>query len=69
MKYYRKKEAQPMEPWTENYDMQGVSISEEDQLRGSPKQGDMIAINQNNAEDRWLVSSEFFARNYEEAQP
>jgi len=67
MKNYRKKQLQPMEPWTPQTDMDGVSVSDADKADGSPKQGDMIAVNPTNHEDRWLVASDFFAANYEEA--
>lgn len=65
MRNYRKKQTQPMEPWTPDTDMEGVSISNSDRIKGSPKKGDMIAVNPNNAKDRWLVSAQFFKDNYE----
>lgn len=67
MKLYRKKGAQPMEPWTPKTNMDGVSVSEPDALAGSPKAGDMIATNPQNGADRWLVAAAYFAENYEEA--
>ena len=67
MKLYRKKGTTPMEPWTPEADMTRVSVSDEDKEAGSPKQGDMIAWDQENPSDRWLVSSEYFAKHYEEA--
>jgi len=39
-------------------------ISKEDKANGSPKLGDMIAINKDNPSDKWLVSKEFFEENY-----
>tara|TARA_R110000868_G_C10972546_1_gene770370 strand:- start:22453 stop:22605 length:153 start_codon:yes stop_codon:yes gene_type:complete len=42
-----------------------VSISEADKLNGSPKTGDMIAFNQKDSTDIWLVAEEFFNDNYE----
>lgn len=68
MKLYRKKTTQQMEPWIEGYDMSGVSVSEPDQQNGSPMVGDMIAVNAENAEDKWLVAAEFFNQNYEEVK-
>ncbi len=65
MKLYRKKALQPMEPWTSDTDMTGVSVSEDDSLAGSPQVGDMIAHNPANPEDRWLIASAFFNANYE----
>lgn len=67
MKNYRKVATQAMEPWTEGYDMEGVSISDPDLENGSPKVGDMIAQSADNPADRWLVAAKFFADNYEEA--
>jgi hypothetical protein len=69
MKLYRKKQLQQMEPWAPGYDMTGVSVSVTDTLDGSPKSGDMIAVNANDPTDRWLVSAEFFRENCEEVEP
>ena len=66
MEEYIKKKGQPMFPWTEDVDMTGVSISEADKNNGSPKQGDMIAVNPTNTLDKWLVSKQFFEDNYVE---
>lgn len=43
-----------------------ISISEADRLNGSPKLGDMIARNQNNHDDQWLVAAKYFEDNFEE---
>jgi hypothetical protein len=67
MKNYRKKQLQPMEPWTTETSMDGVSVSDADKVNGSPKDGDMIAMNPSDESDRWLVAAAFFAANYEEA--
>lgn len=66
MKNYRKKQLQPMYLWTPQTDMDGVSVSDADKANGSPKNGDMIAVNPSNLSDRWLVASDFFISNYEE---
>ena len=66
MKNYRKVAVQPMEPWTKNTPMSGVSVSPEDAAAGSPMPGDMIAHNPSNPADRWLVAKQFFQDNYEE---
>ena len=66
MKHYRKKNIQPMEPWTPETNMSLVSISEADRNSGSPKVGDMIAVNPNDATDKWLIAQKFFEDNYEE---
>jgi hypothetical protein len=65
MALYRKKQLQEMEPWIEGFDMDMVSVSEADRNNGSPKSGDMIAINPNDSTDRWLVAANFFNDNYE----
>lgn len=65
-KNYRKKQSQPMRPYIEGEDLKGVSISIADQVNGSPKVGDMIAINPNDENDKWLVAEKFFNENYVE---
>jgi len=65
MRYYRKKELQPMMPWESDMPMALVSISEADKNNGSPKLGDMIAVNPKDATDMWLVAEKFFKENYE----
>jgi hypothetical protein len=67
MKNYRKKQLQPMEPWTPETDMELVSVSLADKANGSPRTGDMIAVNPTTPKDRWLVAAEFFQANYKEA--
>jgi hypothetical protein len=42
-----------------------VSISEADELNGSPKIGDMIARNPKNHKDQWLVAKQYFKDNFE----
>ncbi|MGL4219984.1 MAG: hypothetical protein ACRCSS_05050 [Shewanella sp.] len=64
MPYYTKKAKQQLEPWTPDTDMTKVSVSAADLSAGSPKPGDMIAINASNSEDRWLVAKDFFEANY-----
>lgn len=49
-----------------NNDKITVSISEQDLLNGSPKDGDMIARNPKNHLDQWLVSEGYFKDNFEE---
>lgn len=67
MKNYIKKQVQPMMPWEPDMPMVLVSISEADKNNGSPKQGDMIAVNPVDATDMWLVAEKFFGENYVEA--
>lgn len=67
MSLFRKKGTQELNAWTPETDMTGVSISDSDKTNGSPKFGDMIAINKNDHTDRWLVADKFFNDNYEPA--
>lgn len=66
MKFYRKKGRTPMKPWTADVDMSRVSVSESDKENGSPRVGDMIAWNENDPTDQWLVAGDYFRKNYEE---
>lgn len=54
-----------MKPWTPGMNLDGVSISKEDYVAGSPKEGDMIARNPNNHDDMWLVAKKYFEDNFE----
>jgi hypothetical protein len=65
MAFYRKKALQELTPWNKLIAMELVSISAADVDKGSPKDGDMIARNPNNATDFWLVEAEYFKKNYE----
>lgn len=65
MAFYRKKQLQELIPWTPDLPMELVSISPADKANGSPKDGDMIAFNQKDATDMWLVAEQFFKDNYE----
>ena len=65
MTRYRKKITQEMTPWFDGVPMQLISISVADKRNGSPKKGDMIAYNPEDASDRWLVAEKFFNDNYE----
>ena len=64
---YRKNAAQMMRTWTPEEDMTAVSVSDVDESNGSPKEGDMIAIGNDDPKDRWLVSEKFFADNYDQS--
>lgn len=63
--YIRKAKGIECEPWREGADMGRVSVSDADREAGSPRVGDMIARNPENADDRWLISAAFFRANYE----
>jgi hypothetical protein len=67
-KNYRKKALQPLRPYVPGEDVTGVSISDADRATGSPREGDMIAQNPANPNDRWLVAQEVFAVTYELAE-
>lgn len=67
LKEYRIKHTQLMRPYIDGEVLlPHVSISETDRKNGSPKVGDMIAVNPVNANDSWLVNKDFFEANYEE---
>jgi len=61
---YKRSSIAEMAPWTPGFDMTGVSISVVD-LNDSPQEGDMIARNPENHNDRWLVAAAYFAANFE----
>ena len=62
-KWYRKTAKQMMRPYIPGEDLTGISVNKED----TPEAGGMIAINEDNKEDRWYVAKAFFEKNYEEA--
>lgn len=62
---YRRKQIAELRPYVPGELLIAVSISEPDRAAGSPKEGDMIARNPKNHEDQWLVSSQYFADNFE----
>lgn len=64
---YRRTGTTELRPYVEDEDLTGVSISPEDAAAGSPRVGDMIARNPANHDDKWLVSEQYFANNYEPA--
>ena len=65
---YSRKGLSEMTPWVEGFDMKDVSVSKEDAGAKSPKEGDMIARNPKNHEDRWLVAKKYFEDNLELAK-
>lgn len=62
---FRRTQIAEMAEWHPGFDMTRVSVSAPDKETGSPKQGDMIARNPANYDDRWLVSAAYFAANFE----
>ena len=66
-KKYRRTAIAEMADWKPGFDMDGVSISDADRIDGgSPTEGDKIARNPNNHDDRWLVSAQYFNDNFEQ---
>jgi hypothetical protein len=64
-KPFQKVQVAWMRPWEIGDDMTGISVSEVDRMYGSPKPGDMIAINPSCPTDRWLVDAGYFEENFE----
>lgn len=62
---FRRKGYAEMTPWTPGFDMAGVSVSDTEAKAGSPHDGDMIARNPNNHDDKWLVARQYFLDNFE----
>lgn len=62
---YKRTNVAEIAKWEEGIDMTDISISKEDALAGSPKEGDMIARNPENHDDMWLIASEYFQANFE----
>ena len=59
-KDYRKKNVQPMRPYVQGENMDGISVAECD----TPEIGGMVAVSPDNGEDRWYVAKKFFEDNY-----
>jgi hypothetical protein len=64
---YRRKQIAELRPYIPGEFLHQVSISSEDTKAGSPKEGDMIARNPKNHDDKWLVAARYFADNFEPA--
>jgi hypothetical protein len=67
-KRYRRTQIAEMADWHPGFDMTRVSVSDPDREAGSPKEGDKIARNPANHDDRWLVSADYFAANFKPIQ-
>jgi hypothetical protein len=65
-KQYRRSQIAEMRPYLPGENTEGISISNQDAIAGSPKFGDMIARNPKNHADQWLVAAQYFADNFEE---
>ena len=68
-KQYRRTQIAEMAYWNASDDLTGVSISDVDKAAGSPKNGDMVARNPKNHNDKWLVAAQYFADNFEPMPP
>lgn len=66
---YRRTQVAEMADWVPGFDMSNVSVSSEDAKHGSPKQGDKIARNPANHDDRWLVAADYFVANFGPIEP
>jgi hypothetical protein len=64
-KQYKRKGLSEMRPYQVGEDMTKISISQPDEMNGSPKVGDMIARNPKNHDDQWLVAKQYFEDNLE----
>lgn len=64
-KQYLRKQVAELRPYVPGEPMEGISVSPEDALAGSPKVGDMIARNTKNHADQWLVAAQYFSDNFE----
>ncbi len=62
---YRRRQIAELKPYVVGDDLTQVSISITDLEEGSPKEGDMIARNPKNHNDKWLVAAQYFADNFE----
>jgi hypothetical protein len=62
---YRKKQIAELRPYIPGEDVTDISISVPDYIKGSPREGDMIARNPTNHKDQWLVNKEYFENNFE----
>lgn len=62
---YQRTQIAEMCPWSDSFDMAGVSVSDVERQNGSPKKGDMIARNPKNHADKWLIAAQYFADNFE----
>jgi hypothetical protein len=65
-KQYRRTQIAEMTDWTPDFDMTNVSVTAVDRNAGSPKEGDKIARNPADHDDKWLVAKAYFEANFEE---
>ena len=65
-KQYRRTQIAEMTDWTPDFDMTNVSVTAVDRNAGSPKEGDKIARNPADHDDKWLVAKAYFEANFEQ---
>jgi hypothetical protein len=63
-KKYTRTNIAEMRTFKKGEKLKGVSISDADKKNGSPKNGDMIARNPKNHNDKWLVAKKYFKDNF-----
>jgi len=64
-KYNRKQKPSEMRPHVVGEDLTGISISDEDALKGYPDQeGNMIARNPEKPNDQWFINRDYFHKNF-----
>jgi hypothetical protein len=64
-KEFKRKGTTMARPYIPGENLYNISVSKEDY---PPKLGDMVARNQYNTEDQWLIAAEYFDKNYEEVE-
>lgn len=65
-KQYTRTNIAEMRPYKKGEKLSKVSISDADNQNGSPKNGDMIARNPKNHNDKWLVAKKYFKDNFKQ---
>ena len=60
---YKQHSTKYARPYEDGEDVSHVSISEPDRANGSPKVGDLIAINPADETDQWLISAQYAEEN------
>lgn len=61
---YRKSAVAEIIKWTPDFDMTGVSVDDKLRAEGHPKDGDRVVRDVFNHADKWLITEEFFRKNY-----
>lgn len=64
-KQYRKKALGEARPYVPGEDLTGITVSDVDVAKGSPKEGDMIMRQPHDHTDQWLIEGEQFKTTYD----